>query len=85
MLGRIEVGAQFITDDKGNRMLLKQAQPVPIASAAAKGRLTDPQLGVRRSFQTFANQLKRLIQRAGGSVQVGAVPVSSVPNMKKTL
>ena len=85
MFGRIEEGAQFITDDKGNRTLLKEAQPVPIASAAAKGRLTDPQLLMRRRLQNFANQLKRLIQNAGGSMQVGTVPVGSIPNMKNAL
>ena len=85
VLERIEEGAQFVFDDKGNRTLLKEAQPVPVSSAAPVGRLTNPQLGVRMRFQTFARQLKRLIQSAGGSMQVGALPVDSIPNMRNAL
>ena len=36
-------------------------------------------------FRTFADQLKRLMQNAGGSVRVGALPVNSIPNMRNAL
>ena len=85
VLERIEEGAQFVFDDKGNRTLLKEAEPIPVSSAAPVGRLTDPQLGVRMRFQTFARQLKRLIESAGGSMQVSELPIGSIPNMRNAL